>query len=106
MQKIDSFAILKSNNLSGYRYRHEEIVQRVYEVADYIKQTHETIRKTAEVFGLSKSTVHNDVSYKLPHLDGELSKELQVILGENFAQKHIRGGEATRRKFSDKEKEN
>ncbi len=102
MLKDEDMMMLKSENLQGYKkYCNEEIVARVYELAEYIKATHETIRKTAQVFGLSKSSVHTDISYRLPHIDNELYQETRVILNENFAEKHIRGGEATKRKYSE-----
>lgn len=102
MIEINDFTTLKSENLEEYKRGFtNDIVDRVFVLADYIKKTHETIRKTASVFGLSKSSVHNDLSYRLPKIDSELSQEIRVILDENFAEKHIRGGEATRRKYAE-----
>lgn len=72
-------------------------------LAKYIISTKSTVRKTAQVFGISKSTVHNDVTKKLKNLSVELYLEVHSILSENFALKHIRGGEATRQKFKNLE---
>ncbi len=78
----------------------EYLVERVLSVAGYIKETHDTIRETAKKFGYSKSTIHNDVSYRLPKIDSSLYEETKKILDENFADKHIRGGESTRKKYA------
>jgi len=57
------------------------------------------VRKTGIVFNISKSTVHNDLTKKLPIMSRELFEQVDAILKENFKVKHIRGGEATRRKY-------
>lgn len=79
------------------------LVERVLLAAGHIKETHETIRETAKKFGYSKSTIHNDVSYRLPKIDMALYEETKKVLEENFAEKHIRGGESTKRKYTEKE---
>lgn len=73
--------------------------ERVESIANYICDTHNTIRQTAEVFGCSKSTVHNDVSKKLKKIDMNLYNKVKKILDKNFADKHLRGGEATKQKY-------
>ncbi len=78
----------------------EDLVERVILVATHIYQTHDTIRKTATIYGLSKSTIHHDVSTKLKNIDFGLFLKVKKILDENFSQKHIRGGEATKHKYS------
>ena len=75
------------------------LVERVLLAAGHIKETHDTIRETAKKFGYSKSTIHNDVSYRLPEIDFALYEETKKILDENFADKHNRGGESTRKKY-------
>ncbi len=70
--------------------------QRAEIFAKYIIKTKSTIRKTAKFYNVSKSTVHNDVSNKLPYINKRLYKKVQKILIKNFNEKHIRGGEATR----------
>lgn len=81
----------------------EDLVERIYSVANHILKTHDTIRKTAKIYGYSKSTIHHDVSIKLKHLDYKLYEQTKTILDENFADKHLRGGEATKRKYKEME---
>lgn len=84
----------------------EDLVDRVITVANHIYDTHDTIRKTAKIYGYSKSTIHNDVSIKLKAIDYDLYKRTKKVLDENFAEKHIRGGEATKKKYLEEEIEN
>lgn len=77
----------------------EDIRERVYMLASHILETHDTVRKTASIFGFSKSTVHHDVSTKLQTIDFSLFKQVKDILEENFAEKHLRGGQATKEKY-------
>ncbi len=77
----------------------EDLVERVLEASEHIIKTHDTIRKTAEILGYSKSTIHNDVSIKLKSIDYDLYLTTKKVLEENFAQKHIRGGQATKLKY-------
>ena len=81
----------------------DAIALRIVTVAEHILNTHDTIRKTAEKYGFSKSTIHNDVSVKLKNIDYALYVKIKEILNANFAEKHIRGGEATRRKYEKKD---
>lgn len=81
------------------------LVERALTVAGFINKTHETIRATAKQFGYSKSTIHTDLSKRLQLIDPELYEQTKKILDENFAEKHIRGGESTRRKFAEEEQE-
>lgn len=78
-----------------------EKLDRITMLANHILSTHDTIRKTAKIFSLSKSTVHNDVSKRLYKIDKVLYLKVQKILDEHFREKHIRGGEATRKKYQD-----
>lgn len=75
------------------------IEERTLQVAEHVADTHDTIRKTAQDFNLSKSTVHYDLSIRLKKVDYELYKRVKKILDNNFAEKHIRGGESTKRKY-------
>lgn len=77
-----------------------QIKERVLEEASHIYHTHDTIRKTAKIYGMSKSTVHNDISVKLRYIDSHLYEETRKILQENFEDKHLRGGEATKQKYA------
>lgn len=76
------------------------IRKRAVTVAQHILQTADTVRQTAEIFGISKSTVHKDVSERLPRIDKELADQVKTILDKNKAERHLRGGEATRRKYA------
>ena len=58
-----------------------------------------TVRQTADVFGISKSTVHKDVTERLPIINEKLSLEVKHFLETNKAERHIRGGEATRKRY-------
>jgi putative DeoR family transcriptional regulator (stage III sporulation protein D) len=76
------------------------ILQRVIDVANYILDTGFTVRQTAQIFGVSKSTVHKDVTERLPQINENLAQDVRVILEKNKAERHLRGGEATRLKYS------
>lgn len=76
-----------------------DIKERTLVFANYILQTKNTIRQTAFVFGISKSTVHYDVSVRLKKIDFNLYKKVNIILENNFKEKHIRGGISTRKKY-------
>jgi len=76
------------------------IRKRAVKNAHHIIQTSDTVRQTAEVFGISKSTVHKDVAERLPRIDRLLAEEVKLILEQNKAERHIRGGEATRQKYA------
>jgi putative DeoR family transcriptional regulator (stage III sporulation protein D) len=76
------------------------IRKRAVKIAKYILRTSDTVRGTAEVFGISKSTVHKDVSERLPRISKELSEEVRNVLDRNKAERHLRGGEATRKKYA------
>ena len=73
-------------------------------LAHYIIETKDTVRSTAKKFGVSKSTVHKDVSDRLLKINPVLAKEVREILDENKAERHLRGGMATKLKYL-KEKE-
>lgn len=73
--------------------------ERPVTLARYIIDHRATVRQAAEVFALSKSTVHKDVTERLRQIHPGLFQEVREILEENKAQRHLRGGEATRRKY-------
>lgn len=75
------------------------IEERVLEVANYIIDSKATIRKTARVFGVSKSTIHKDMTERLPKINPMIAKEAKNILDLNKAERHIRGGKATKMKY-------
>ena len=74
--------------------------ERVIESAIYIIEHNATVRQTAKQFGVSKSTVHKDVSERLKKINPSLAKQVRVVLDENKAERHIRGGMATKMKYS------
>ena len=73
-------------------------------LADYVIDTGDTVRGTANHFGISKSTVHKDLAYKLKKINKNLYSEVNSILQLNKSERHIRGGEATRQKYLAKKK--
>lgn len=75
------------------------IEERVLEVANYIIRSKATIRKTAKVFGVSKSTIHKDMTERLPKINPQIADEAKHILDYNKAERHIRGGKATKLKY-------
>ena len=75
------------------------VEERAVELGEYIIEHKATVRGTAKIFGISKSTVHKDVSERLKKLNPQLYIEVKHILDVNKAQRHIRGGMATRRKY-------
>lgn len=77
----------------------EYIRKRVLEISTYIVDTNSTVRQAASVFGVSKSTVHKDVTERLPRVNPDLALRVKGVLDRNKAERHIRGGEATRQKY-------
>lgn len=75
------------------------IEERVLEVARYIIESKDTIRKTAKVFGVSKSTIHKDMTERLPKINQSIAEQTYTILELNKSERHIRGGEATKLKY-------
>ena len=78
------------------------IYDRVIDESKYIIDTGKTIREVAEEFGVSKSTVHNDVRNRLIEIDKKIYEKVSSILEYHIDIKHIRGGESTKRKFLEK----
>ena len=77
----------------------DTIEERACELAVYIIETGATVRTAAKHFGISKSTVHKDLSQRLPQYNMVLYKKVREILDVNKAQRHIRGGIATKNKY-------
>jgi len=76
------------------------VEKRCIEIGNYIKSTGATVRKAGAVFVISKSTVHIDVTKRLYEIDRSLFNDVEKVLQENKAQRHIRGGIATKEKYS------
>lgn len=77
----------------------EYIEERAVELANYIIEKKTTVRAAAKKFGISKSTVHKDVTERLSKARPELAASVRKVLEGNKAERHIRGGEATRAKY-------
>lgn len=75
------------------------IEERACALADYIIDNRATVRAAAKQFGVSKSTVHKDLQDRLPGLNRALYEQVKSVLDENKAERHIRGGIATRKKY-------
>ena len=79
------------------------IEERTIELANHIAENKCTVRDAAQKFGISKSTVHKDITERLPKINRRLWKAVQKILLENKQERHIRGGIATRAKYKQAE---
>jgi len=75
------------------------IEERALEIAKYIINENATVRQTATVFGVSKSTVHKDVTERLPRINPLIAGHVKRVLDMNKAERHIRGGKATKMKY-------
>lgn len=71
-------------------------------LGQYILETGATVRAAAKVFGISKSTVHKDVTERLVHQNPQLYKQVKAVLEKNKQERHIRGGLATKQKYKGK----
>ena len=77
----------------------EAIRQRVQAIAAYMVRSRATVRQAAGVFGISKSSVHKDMGERLPLVDPVLGRQVAALMRYNKAVRHLRGGEATRRRY-------
>lgn len=80
------------------------IEERAVEIANYIIDNNATVRQTAKHFGISKSTVHKDVTERLEQVNSVLAHKARVVLDLNKSERHIRGGLATKEKYLQKTK--
>ncbi|MDO4317957.1 MAG: sporulation transcriptional regulator SpoIIID [Lachnospiraceae bacterium] len=80
-------------------FKNQQIEERVVEIASYIVQNQATVRSAAKQFGLSKSTVHKDVSERILHINPSLAEQVRKVLDVNKSERHIRGGMATKEKY-------
>ena len=74
--------------------------ERAIELGRYIAETNSTVRATGKKFGVSKSTVHTDVTVRLRKIDGSLYEKVRNVLDINKKERHLRGGMATKEKYS------
>jgi putative DeoR family transcriptional regulator, stage III sporulation protein D len=84
---------------------HDYIKERTIKIGKYIVETKKTVRTIAKEFGVSKSTVHKDLTERLPEINPELANEVKEILDYHKSIRHLRGGEATKLKYRREEKE-
>lgn len=77
----------------------DSIKERVIRLAEYVVENGATVREAAKAFGISKSTVHKDMTGRLGNYDSGLFEAVRLVLERNKAERHIRGGLATRQKY-------
>lgn len=80
------------------------IEERATIIAKYILDKNSTVRQTAKNFGISKSTVHKDITERLELINPSLAEEVKEVLEKNKSERHIRGGLATKLKYQNKNK--
>ena len=78
----------------------DDIEQRACDIAAYIIDNKVTVRAAAKRFGISKSTVHKDVTERLPIINNQLYRQVKAVLEKNKQERHIRGGQATKMKYA------
>lgn len=83
----------------------EYIEQRALEIGAYIVDRNATVRQAAKQFGISKSTVHKDVTDRLAEINPALAREARKVLDVNKSERHIRGGLATKEKYAHQQEE-
>lgn len=76
-----------------------DIEKRILAESDYILQTHKTIREVASYFGVSKSTIHKDMTVKLPEISIIQADKVKEVIQFNLGERHIRGGNSTKLKY-------
>ena len=79
------------------------IVERVMDIAQYLLERKCTVREAAYAYCVSKSTAHKDLAERLPQLDKQLYEQVAEVLRDNWDERYIRGGEATKQKYTKKE---
>ena len=78
---------------------HDYIKERTLKIGNHVVKTRKTVRMIAKDFGVSKSTVHKDLTERLPEIDPSLAHKVNELLQYHKSVRHIRGGEATKRKY-------
>ena len=100
MRVLDGISmVVRILSASEGRPTKEDMDERACRLAAYMIETGATVRSAAQKFGISKSTVHKDLSERLPLYDRPLYLQVKAVMEENKAQRHIRGGLATRKKY-------
>ncbi|WLV24171.1 sporulation transcriptional regulator SpoIIID [Aciduricibacillus chroicocephali] len=80
---------------------HDYIRERTLRIGEHLVETRKTVRTIAKEFGVSKSTVHKDLTERLPEIHPDLAKQVKEILEYHKSIRHLRGGEATKKKYRD-----
>lgn len=83
----------------GSEHVREEVRLRVMQAAAFILEAGATVRSCAAQLGVSKTTIHKDMRQRLPLLDEKLCAQVDAVLKKNLEERHLRGGDATRRKY-------
>ena len=91
--------------LRGLIRMQDYIQKRVMDISNYILESQATVRQTATIFGVSKSTVHKDLTERLPVINEIVAQQVRDILENNKAERHLRGGEANRKKYKHEKEE-
>ena len=86
-------------SIAGEFFLKDYIEERAIEIANYIIENNATVRQAAKHFGISKSTVHKDVTERLCLINASMAHETRKVLEVNKSERHIRGGMATREKY-------
>lgn len=87
--------------MQGYFFVKDYIEQRAIEIANYIIENGVTVREAAKKFGVSKSTIHKDITDRLQQINPKLAQQTRLVLDQNKSERHIRGGQATKAKYTD-----
>ncbi len=103
--KNESHFTLLTSNLGRASSVHDYIKERTIKIGKYIVETRKTVRVIAKEFGVSKSTVHKDLTERLPEINPDLANEVKEILDYHKSIRHLRGGEATKLKYKKEELE-
>lgn len=82
--------------------KHQQIEERAVTVAEYIVEKNATVRQAAKAFGISKSTVHKDITDRLGEINPALAEQAREVLDRNKSERHIRGGMATKKMYDSK----
>ncbi|MDE7211309.1 MAG: sporulation transcriptional regulator SpoIIID [Lachnospiraceae bacterium] len=82
--------------------KHQQIEERAITVAEYIVEKNATVRQAAKAFGISKSTVHKDITDRLGAVNPALAEQAREVLNRNKSERHIRGGMATKKMYDSK----
>ncbi|MBT9154101.1 MAG: Stage III sporulation protein D [Firmicutes bacterium] len=96
---VGSYTFIEVGELRGAGSVNDHIYERVVEIARYVAATKATVRAAADHFDVSKSTVHKDITDRLRAINAGLYEEVAEVLKFNKATRHLRGGDATRRKY-------